>query len=115
LGAVVGGGRGLEWSARSECGRSVDRTRWLTGGPNGFGIFLKLSKLTQNLKLKMDALHCSKNSEILHAARTGHYEQLSQLCPHTNINRCRVKIPGTDSQFDFFCEFLKGFNPFGKI
>jgi hypothetical protein len=47
VGVAVGGGRGLEWSARSECGRSVVRTRRLMGGPSGFDIFLKLSKLTQ--------------------------------------------------------------------
>jgi hypothetical protein len=56
MGVVVSGGRGLEWSVRSERGPSVVRTGWLAGGPNGFDIFLKLSKLIQTWKLKMDAL-----------------------------------------------------------
>jgi hypothetical protein len=76
----VGGIHGLEWSARSERGWSVVRTGRLTGGPSGFNIFLKLSKLTQAWKIKMDALHRSNNSQIFHATRLGHYEQLSQLC-----------------------------------
>jgi hypothetical protein len=89
----------------SERGRSVVRTGRLTGVPSGFDIFLKLSKLTQTWKLKIDALRCSKNFPILHAARLGHYEQLSLLCRHPDLNRCRVKIPGTDSQFECFVNF----------
>jgi hypothetical protein len=65
----VDSGHGLEWSARSECGRSVVRTGRLTGGPSGFDIFLELFKPAQTWKLKMDALRCSKTSQILHAAR----------------------------------------------
>jgi hypothetical protein len=72
-----GRGRGLEWSARSERGWSVVRIGRLTGGPGSFDIFLKLSKLTQTWKLKMDALHCCKNSHLLHAVRLGQYEHLS--------------------------------------
>jgi hypothetical protein len=56
----VSGGHGLEWSALSECDRSVVRTRWLTGGPSGFDIFLKLSKPTQTWKLKMHAFLAQK-------------------------------------------------------
>jgi hypothetical protein len=63
------------WSGRR--GRSVVRTRRLTGGPSGFVIFLELSKPAQTWKLKMDTLCCSKNCQILHAARLGRYEQLS--------------------------------------
>jgi hypothetical protein len=48
VGVAVGSGRGLEWSARSERGRSVIRSGRLTGGSSGFDIFLKLSKPTQN-------------------------------------------------------------------
>jgi hypothetical protein len=39
MGAVVDDGCGLEWSARSECSRSVVRSGRLTGGPSGFDIF----------------------------------------------------------------------------
>jgi hypothetical protein len=42
-------------SARSGHGRSVVQTGRLTGGPNGFDIFLELSKPAQTWKLKMDA------------------------------------------------------------
>jgi hypothetical protein len=41
--------------------------------------FLELSKPAQTWKLKMDALPYSKNSQLLHVARLGHYEQFSQL------------------------------------
>jgi hypothetical protein len=75
------------------------------GGPSGFDIFLELSKLTQNWKLIMDVLHYPKNYQNVHAARLGHCEQISKLCRHPNLNSCRVKIPGTDSQFDFFMNF----------
>jgi hypothetical protein len=37
--------------------------------------FSELSKRAQTSKWKMDALPCSKNSQILYAARIGHYEQ----------------------------------------
>jgi hypothetical protein len=77
-------------------------------GPAVFDIFLELSKPTQILKLKMDALLCPKNSQILHSAILGNYEQLSLLCRHPNLNRCRVKIPGIDSQFEFFVNFQRG-------
>jgi hypothetical protein len=77
-------------------------------GPAVFDIFLELSKPTQILKLKMDALLCPKNSQILHSARLGNYEQLSLLCRHPNLNRCRVKIPGIDSQFEFLVNFQRG-------
>jgi hypothetical protein len=83
----------------------VVQTGRLTGGPNGFDIFLKLSKPTQTWKLKMDALHYFKNSQILYPARLGNYEERSQLCRHPNSNRCRVKIPGTNSQFEFLVNF----------
>jgi hypothetical protein len=48
----------------------------------------------------MDALLCSKNSQVLYAARLGFRDP--------NINRCRVKIPGTDSQFEFVVNFQRG-------
>jgi hypothetical protein len=62
---------GSVWFGR---GWSVVRTGRLTGGLSGFDIFLELSKPTKTWKLKMDALPCSKNSQILHAARLEHYE-----------------------------------------
>jgi hypothetical protein len=93
----------------------VVRTRSVRGSDlaaNGwaqrFDIFLKLSKPTQTWKLKMDTLLCSKNSQIWHASRLGHYEQLSELFQHPNLKRCRVKIPGTDSQFEFLVNFQRG-------
>jgi hypothetical protein len=49
----------------------VVRTGRLTGGPIGFDIFLELSKPAQTWKLKMDALRCSKNSQVLHASILG--------------------------------------------
>jgi hypothetical protein len=96
----VSGGCGLEWSTQS-----VVRTRRLTGGPSGFDIFLELSKSAQIWKLKLDALRCSKNSQILHAARLGHYEQRFQLFRHLNLNICRVKFFGIDSQFEYLVNF----------
>jgi hypothetical protein len=84
-------GGGSVWFGR---GWSVVRTGRLTGGLSGFDIFLELSKPTQTWKLKMDALPCSKNSQILHAARLEHYEQLYQLFQHPNI-----------SQFEFLLNF----------
>jgi hypothetical protein len=44
----VSGGRGLEWLARSEHGRSVVWTGRLMGGPSGFDIF---SNYPNRLKL----------------------------------------------------------------
>jgi hypothetical protein len=40
--------------------------------------FPESSKLAQTWKLKMDVLPCSKNSQFLHVARMGHYEEFSQ-------------------------------------
>jgi hypothetical protein len=55
--------------------------------------------------LKKNALLCSKKSQILHAARLGHYKQFSQLCRHLNLNRIRVKILGKDSPFETLMNF----------
>jgi hypothetical protein len=96
----VSGGCGLEWSTQS-----VVRTRRLTGGPSGFDIFLELSKSAQTWKLKLDALRCSKNCQILHATRLGHCEQRFQLFRHLNLNICRAKIFGIDSQFEYLVNF----------
>jgi hypothetical protein len=73
---------GSVWSGR---GRSVVWTGRLTGVPSGFNIFLNLSKPAQTWKLKMDALLCSKKSQILGAARLGHYEQHSWVVRQANM------------------------------
>jgi hypothetical protein len=57
-----------EWrQPRSECGwhgGAVVQTVWLTSGAHAVSYFPELSKLAQTLKLKMDALPCSKNSQF---------------------------------------------------
>jgi hypothetical protein len=70
--------------------------------------FPKLSKLAQIWNLKIDVLPCSKNSQFLHVARLGHYEQFSQLCRHPVLKRIGVKNPGTDSTFESLMSF-KGY------
>jgi hypothetical protein len=75
-----------------------------TWDPRGFD-FSNLFKIGSTWKSKKNVLYYSKNSKILHASRLGHYEQLYQLCRHPVLIRCRVKIPGTDSKFDFFNDF----------
>jgi hypothetical protein len=72
--------------------------------------FNKLSKLAQTWKLKMDVLPCSKNSQCLHVATLGPYEQFSQLCLHPIPNRIRVENPGTDSTFESLLNFKRGLN-----
>jgi hypothetical protein len=53
------------------------------------------------MKLWADKAACSfKNSQFLHVARLGHYEQFSQLCRHPILNRIRVKNTRTDSTFE---------------
>jgi hypothetical protein len=44
---------------------------------------------------------------ILHAARLGHYEQVSQLCQHPIQHRIRVKNPGIDSAFEYLMNFKR--------
>jgi hypothetical protein len=77
-------------TVRTRSARGSDRAadRWA----QRFDIFLELSKPAQTWKLKTDALRCSKNFQIVHATRSGHYKQFSQLCRHLNINIIRVKI-----------------------
>jgi hypothetical protein len=88
----------------------VVRTGRLTSGPGGFFIIPELSKLVQTWKLKKNALPCFKNSQNLHAARLGYYEQLSQVCRHPILERIRVKNPGTDSTFESLLNFKRGLN-----
>jgi hypothetical protein len=98
-----GGVAAGKWRGRGhgQCSSGSLNDTW---GPRGFN-FSNLFKIGSNWKSKKNALSCSKDFQILHDARLGHYKQLSQLCPHPNINRCRVKIPGTDSQFIFLVNF----------
>jgi hypothetical protein len=77
--------------------------------------FPELSKLTQTWKLKIDALPCSNNSQFLHVARLGHYEQFSKLCRHPILNRIRVKNLGTDSTFESLMNFKRDLNLMEKI
>jgi hypothetical protein len=51
-----------------------------------------------------------RNSQFLHVARLGHYEQFSQLCRHPIINRMRVKNPGTGTTFESLMNFKKDLN-----
>jgi hypothetical protein len=59
--------------------------------------------------LKKNALLRFKNSQILLDDGLEHCEQFSQLCRHPNLNRSRVKIPGTDSPFEILMNFKRGF------
>jgi hypothetical protein len=67
--------------------------------------FSNLSKTDSILKIKMDVLPCSKNSQFLHVARLLYYEQFSQLLGHEIPNINRVKNPRTDATFQFFMNF----------
>jgi hypothetical protein len=60
------------------------------------------------LKLKIDTLTFSKNSQILYADTEGNYEQFSQLCQHPNLHRIRVKNPRTDSPFESLMNLKRG-------
>jgi hypothetical protein len=58
----------------------------------------------------MDALYCSKNSQFVHDARLGYFEQLSKLCRLQIPNRNKVQNPGTDSIFECFMNFKRDSN-----
>jgi hypothetical protein len=49
--------------------------------------------------------YLAKNSQILHAAVLGHYEEFSQLCRHPIHNRIGVKNPRIDPPFEFLMIF----------
>jgi hypothetical protein len=57
----------------------------------------------------MDALPCSKNSQILHAAWLGYYEQYYQLWRHPYQHRITVKNPRTDAPFESLMSLKGGF------
>jgi hypothetical protein len=92
----------------AQLGRCSDRVA--DGWAHTVLYFSKLSKLAQTCKLKMDVLTCSKNSQFLHVAILGHYEQFCQLCRHPIMNRIRVKNPGTDSTFESLINFKRDLN-----
>jgi hypothetical protein len=97
-----GDGRYCLMAVGAVCAPSVRETD--TRGARGFD-FSNLSKTSSTRKSKKNALSCSKNSQIFDAARLERCEQLSKLCRYPILNRCRVKIPGTDSQFEFLMNF----------
>jgi hypothetical protein len=53
----------------------------------------------------MDALTCSKNSQFLHVAILGCYEQFYKLRQHPILNRIRVKNPRINSTFEYLMNF----------
>jgi hypothetical protein len=67
-----GGGHG--WNGVG-MGSAIVRIGWLTSGAHVVLHFPELSKPNQNWKLKMDALLSSRNSQLLHVAILGYYEQ----------------------------------------
>jgi hypothetical protein len=58
----------------------------------------------------MGVLSCSKNSQILHVACLGYYEQFSQLCRHPIPNINRAKNPGPDLTFESLMNFKRDLN-----
>jgi hypothetical protein len=74
-------------------------------GLGGFFIIPGLFKPVQAWKLKKNALAYSKNSQISHAVRLGHYKEFSKLCQHPILNRIRVKNPGTNPPFEYLRNF----------
>jgi hypothetical protein len=69
----------------------------LTLGAYGVLIFPIYSKLAQHgnqKRMPYLALNIPK-----------FFLELSQLCRHPNLNKCSIKILGTDSQFEFLVNF----------
>jgi hypothetical protein len=88
--------------------RGLGANTWtvgLTRGPHAVLIFFQFIQNRFNMEIEKESLTLSKNSQILYSARLGNYEQLSQLWKHPILNRCGIKIPGTDSQFEFLMNF----------
>jgi hypothetical protein len=73
-------------------------------GPRGFRFFQFIQNWL-DLKNKMGAFTCSKNTQYLHMASLGYHEQFSQFCRHQITNTKRVKIPITDSIFESLMDF----------
>jgi hypothetical protein len=102
-----------QWPPLSESGRrglGAVRAVKLTLGAHVVLYFVQIIQTGSNFKLKISALYCSNNSQCLHEAGLGYYEQFPQLCrrPITNINR--AKNPWSDSTFEFFMNFKRNLN-----
>jgi hypothetical protein len=72
--------------------------------------FFYLCKTSSTLKMKMGDLSSSKNSQFVHVASIGYYEQFSRLCRHPIPNRNRAKNHGLDSSFEFLKNFKRDLN-----
>jgi hypothetical protein len=81
------------------------RTVRLTSRPHEVLIFPDFPKPGQTCKFKIDAFHCSKNSQILHETIVEYYSQLYKLCRLQTPNISQVKNPGIDSIFEFSMNF----------
>jgi hypothetical protein len=122
--AVQGGGRRVarrrnherQSAAVAAVGTSLARSGadvWtvrLASGPHVVSLFSELFKLAQTWKLKISALHCSKNSQFLLAARLGYCEQFFQLCRHPIPNIIRAKNSGPDLTFETLMNFKRDLN-----
>jgi hypothetical protein len=60
--------------------------------------------------LKIGDLLSSKNSQFLHVAGLGYYEQFSQLYGHPILNINRAKNPASDSTFESLMNFKRDLN-----
>jgi hypothetical protein len=68
-------------------------------------IFFQIIQTNSNLEIEKECITLPQNSQILHAARLGHFEQLSQLCRHQILKIIRGKNPGTDPPFESLTKF----------
>jgi hypothetical protein len=113
------GGRSRGWTRQwlplsehaQRCLDASVRTVGLTGAPHVVLIFFQFIQNRLNFKkLEMGALSYLKNSQFLHDARLGKYEQFFQLCRHPIPNINRAKNPGSDSTFESLMNFKRGLN-----
>jgi hypothetical protein len=99
-----------QWRPQSERGRHGRRRcsdQATDGWAPAVSDFFNLSKIDSILKIKMGALSFSKNSQFLHVASLGYFEQFSKLCRHQIPNINRAKNPGTDSTFESLMNFKR--------
>jgi hypothetical protein len=106
------GGGAVVWAPGAIWLLRFRHCRWQVG-PARFNYYPKFPKPTKKCKLKIDTFCCSKNSQILYAARLEVSKQLSLLCWLQIPNIIHVKNPGTDSNLNLLW-ILKEFKPFGK-
>jgi hypothetical protein len=102
----------MVWTPSVQSGhRRSDRVidRWV---PHGL-LFSNYPKLVEICKFKMDALHCSKNSEILHKAGLRCYERLSNCTDLKFPTELMLKILEPIQYLNFLL-ILKGFKPSRK-